>query len=616
MSYYFIIDSYKLSISSSIHQVDAPLDEQAESSAAGEMTQASLHQEVAPQHIVAAASTARSTKPMLDPLQRSPTLKTESADSDSATISATQSYAQSPATQSPAPSSSSPTTQASPEHKHASKNLQVAIKLLVSNSASGLIIGRSGSTISDLQVKSQTRIKLSQGGDYYPGTSDRVCLIQGYLSNAFLAVEMVLEKLYDLQASQQLPSAPAPALYELQNSSPAPASANTTAEVDSTAESAPDEDKASTTFIVRLLVPSTCCGMIIGRSGSNIKSLKEKSEVSYIQLSPKEHQVMIGGSMLSTSERIMTITGPNFSSCVKCVRIILNDMGQNPDICRYINMTTSYTRNLGAPPASSYAVAPPPGYFLDHEPFQQHIVSQPQLLESPPRYGMGDQFMQGQFCGTLPDTGLPIHQPDQSIGLLQQQLLTHQDSPSNYDMIQRQLYDQQGVMPSPARNIDSSAPSPSMMFPQYQQQPPVGQFWSPDATGGSPGRLSTYSGNISSIDQLSQSFQTQASLPRHPSHSSLHSAGSRPAATLQLGVPDARIGSILGRGGKTLTELQTVTRTKIRISQRGEFIPGTQNRVVTITGNTVQDVEHAQHLVNQRLDTSFSRSGSSSDLLD
>lgn len=224
--------------------------------------------------------------------------------------------------------------------------------------------------------------------------------------------------------------------------------------------------------------------------------------------------------------------------------------------------------------------------------------------------------MQGQFSGTLPDTGLPIHQPDQSIGLLQQQLLTHQDSPSNYDMIQRQLYDQQGVMPSPARNIDSSAPSPSMMFPQYQQPPPVGQFWSPDATGGSPGRLSTYSGNISSIDQLSQSFQTQASLPRHPSHSSLHSAGSRPAATLQLGVPDARIGSILGRGGKTLTELQTVTRTKIRISQRGEFIPGTQNRVVTITGNTVQDVEHAQHLVNQRLDTSFSRSGSSSDLLD
>jgi len=65
----------------------------------------------------------------------------------------------------------------------------------------------------------------------------------------------------------------------------------------SESESTPDE-KPPTSFIVRLLVPSTCCGMIIGRGGTNIKSLKEKSEVTYIQLSPKEHEVMIGGSTL------------------------------------------------------------------------------------------------------------------------------------------------------------------------------------------------------------------------------------------------------------------------------------------------------------------------------
>ena len=71
--------------------------------------------------------------------------------------------------------------------------------------------------------------------------------------------------------------------------------------------------------------------------------------------------------------------------------------------------------------------------------------------------------------------------------------------------------------------------------------------------------------------------------------------------TVQLGVADTRIGSILGHGGKKLTEIQALSRTKIRISQRGDFIPNTQNRIVTITGSTAQDVEHAQQLIIKRL---------------
>lgn len=569
------------------------LAKKAESSEAAEITQSSLQREMS--H--SAQHEAKST---------SPPMKTESVDIDSASISA--------GAPSPAPSSSSPTTHhASPppqEVKPVSNLLQVAIKLLVSNSASGLIIGRSGSTISDLQAKSQTRIKLSQGGDYYPGTSDRVCLIQGSLPNSSVAVEMVLTKLYELQSFQQLPSAAIPAAQVRPDT-------NTTTE----ALIPEDTTNASTSFIVRLLVPSTCCGMIIGRGGSNIKSLKEKSEVTYIQLSPKEHEIMIGGSTLSTSERIMTITGSNFTSCVNCVRIILNDMGQNPEISRYINMTTSYSKNLAtvAAPPSAYTVASTSGFFIEHEAFQQHVMSQsPQILESPSRY-------------------MQQIQPDPGLGLLQQHLMSHQGSPTNYDgiphgdlslpplvgdpsaMIPPQPYDQ-NVMSSPLRNPESAAQSAQMSFPQYQQQPPVGQtmpFWSPDGASGSLGRnaLPSASGNLSSIDQLTQSFTTQASLPRHPSHSSLHQhmAGSKPI-TVQLGVPDTRVGSILGRGGKTLTEIQAVSHTKIRISQRGEFIPGTQNRVVTITGSTTQDVEHAQNLVNQRLAGSFPRPGSSSEM--
>ncbi|KAL9184697.1 hypothetical protein ACHAXT_012667 [Thalassiosira profunda] len=489
------------------------------------------------------------------------TLLTASVDTDSASVSANTS---------PEPASPPPAAHVRPsaqEAEHMPNQSQVGLKLLVSNSASGLIIGRSGSTISDLQAKSGTRIKLSQGGDYYPGTSDRVCLIQGFLSNASIAVELVLAKLYELQSLQHLASTQTPVVG-----------------VDAPGETA-SEEAAPQSFVVRLLVPSTCCGMIIGRGGSNVKALKEKSKVTYIQLSPKEHEVLIGGSTLSTSERIVTITGPTFQSCVDCVRIILNDMGHNPEISRYVNMTTSYTRNVAgmvAPP-SAYTLAPAaPGFYVEHEPFPPHVLGQsPPTLESPPRYGMEGQFLPGQF-----DASSPGH-------------LTHQGSPTSYDAVGHPP-----MVPSQSYEQDPIAPGSS--FPQYQQP----TFWAPDASSGSPGRRLS-GGNIPSIDQLAQSFQAQASLPRHPSHSSLHSQTS---VSVQLGVHDTRIGSILGRGGKTLTEIQALSKTKIRISQRGEFIPGTHNRVVTITGNSLQEVEHAQHLVNQRLTASFSRSGSSSDL--
>lgn len=315
---------------------------------------------------------------------------------------------------------------------------------------------------------------------------------------------------------------------------------------------------------------------------------------------------------------------------MNCVRIIMNDMGQNPEISRYINMTTSYSKNMAMmAPASSYAVAPASGFFLDHEPYQHHIIGQPQLLDTPPRYGAGEQFMQGQYS-TSPPPGVGLQgQPDQGVGLLQQQLMSHQGSPGVYDAVAHAdsalplpIGDPSGMMRplSPQGNLESMAPA-SSSFPQYQpSQVTRTQFWPPEVSNSPPGRniLPTPGGDLPTLDQLSQSFQAQATLPllpRHPSHSSLqqHMSSAKPA-TIQLGVPDSRVGSILGRGGKTLAEIQALSRTRIRISQRGEFIPGTQDRAVTITGNTTQDVDHARQLLNQRLNPSIMRTRSSSEL--
>jgi RNA-binding protein Nova len=452
----------------------------------------------------------------------------------------------------------------------------VSLKLLLSNAASGLIIGRSGGTISDLQAKSLSRIKLSQGGGYFPGTSDRVCLIQGSLQNASVGVEMVLAKLYELQSLQHL--------------SPTPLMAN--------AKSSLPDESASTSFNVRLLIPSTCCGMIIGHGGSNIKTLKEKSEVTFIQLSPKEYDATIG-------ERIMTITGPNFSSCASCVQLILNDMALNPDISRYINMTTNYSKKL-ATVSSSSADAYSSGFFPEHESFQHQVVRQSQLLESRPRYGVSDHHLiPGQFVSSSP-------QADQSVDLLSYQLLQQQGSPAIYDpfahggvplpllgdpstIIQSQSYGE-SVMSSPPEMIDFGTLSSS--FPQYPA--PVChpmRYWPPYYSSTPKSNIpSSASENLLPVDQLGQNFSTQAL------------AGE---VTFVLGMPDNKIRSITGHGGKTLSELEALSHTKIQI--QGEYIPSTQNRIVTITG-TERDIEHAKHLVSQCLIGAFSRSNSSSEL--
>ena len=363
---------------------------------------------------------------------------------------------------------------------------------------------------------------MSQGGDYYPGTSDRVCLIQGALSNVEVAVEMVMAKLYDIHRLQHIEASATTRSGTVYNQSGNDSIFSTDAP-----------------FTVRILLPASSCGMIIGHGGSNIKLLKEKSHVSYVQLSPYTAEVLIGASALSTSERIMTILGPTFESCVTCIQVILNGLSQHPEICRYMNMTTSYSKVVLSAFQASYQTYQIPA-----------LMSQPQLYSSSPPFMPVDQCGIGQ---------------DQAIGF-------HQYSDSS---------------------IMSSSPQARAHATMQPTSPP--QFWSDASSGGTPG-----SSGMPSIAELTGSFQERVSLSDPPQHLP------PPASefSTQMEAPDNMVGSILGRGGKVLNRIQSRTQTRIRLSQRGDFVPGTNNRIVTITGTTSESVEHAMSLINERLASS------------
>lgn len=60
------------------------------------------------------------------------------------------------------------------------------------------------------------------------------------------------------------------------------------------------------------------------------------------------------------------------------------------------------------------------------------------------------------------------------------------------------------------------------------------------------------------------------------------------------------MGAIIGKGGEVISQLKSVIGVKIRISDRDDFVPGTRNRKVTISG-AADAVQIAQVLIHQKI---------------
>ena len=459
----------------------------------------------------------------------------------------------------------------SQEGKPHSSSYQSAIKLMVSNNVAGSIIGRAGQTISELQSESSARIKLSQTGDYYPGTQDRVCLVQGQHGTVKHAVKLLLERFYMLQEQQHT------------QHSWQPRKSNASGGFD---------------FVVRLLVPSSSCGMIIGKGGANIKHMEESSGVASVRLSPKEGHDQGGhpsASMASgTQERVVTLTGPTLESCVNCIFIIIDCMFANHEICRYSNMTTTYSSRNIAP--GSYApvqtgrplhLVPPSAEWESQGQYASFPVkrssSQPDLSHVSLEQQRREQSRMPQetFVGSGPQQELG--QRDPSVQQFNPSFIdTHSYSPEGTSMI---------------ANQDRGQRSNNQIAPMY-------------LLGGSGPSLdhTQIQNSTSAPDLLALNVQdslrisnSQAGQVEYNHFAPQLPQATRPGFTAQVLIPDNLIGSILGRGGTTLNELQMHSNTRIRISQRGEYVPGTRNRIVTIRGQTAHSVSLAQYLMSQRM---------------
>ena len=71
-------------------------------------------------------------------------------------------------------------------------------------------------------------------------------------------------------------------------------------------------------------------------------------------------------------------------------------------------------------------------------------------------------------------------------------------------------------------------------------------------------------------------------------------------STYEIAVPEMMVPSIIGTDNKLLTDLMRTTGARVQMSGKGEFIPGTYNRKLTVTG-PILSVQSAHMIVLQKL---------------
>ncbi|KAK7278615.1 hypothetical protein RJT34_23648 [Clitoria ternatea] len=70
--------------------------------------------------------------------------------------------------------------------------------------------------------------------------------------------------------------------------------------------------------------------------------------------------------------------------------------------------------------------------------------------------------------------------------------------------------------------------------------------------------------------------------------------------SVTIGVADGHIGLVVGRGGRNITDISQISGARIKISDRGDYISGTTDRKVTITGSQ-RAIRTAESMILQKV---------------
>lgn len=193
---------------------------------------------------------------------------------------------------------------------------QIAVKLLISNAAAGIIIGRGGQNRAELQELSEARIQLSKKNEFYPGTTDRILHLSGTIKAVLTALYHALVKLCAGTGGEEA-----------------------------------EPTRLSTQL--KFIVPAQVCGAIIGRGGVTIKSFSVDSGAN-ISVSPQEK----GRGF--EYDRIVTMSG-SLDQLLRAVALVMAKVAENPVYMSNMGMFLDYASASGSQARPS-SMAPPAAY--------------------------------------------------------------------------------------------------------------------------------------------------------------------------------------------------------------------------------------------------------------
>lgn len=323
---------------------------------------------------------------------------------------------------------------------------------MVPNHIAGSIIGKKGQTIALMQEQTGAKIKLSANNEFYPGTAERVVVILGELHQILSMLDLIYEKI-----RIEFPG---------RGSSPS---------------HLPERCKQ-----IKLIVPNSTAGMIIGKGGSFIRGITDETGAK-LQISQKATEI--------SGERVVTITGEP-EQVKAAAAVVITKCQDDPD--HALNNNLSYS-----------------GYSTSKS--------------------LRDGGGGGGTSGGIGAFG----------------------------------------------NLSSV----------------LGLGGGRDVAGTNPLLAQA---NLLASNQLPGSNPLTAMLGMQQFGVNPTAAAITTTATYEMSVPDHLIGIILGRGGKTLNEFTQFSNANISIAHKGEFISGTTNRKVVITGDPTS-VQMAYFLITQKI---------------
>uniref|UniRef100_A0A1I8J1L1 RNA-binding protein Nova-1 n=1 Tax=Macrostomum lignano TaxID=282301 RepID=A0A1I8J1L1_9PLAT len=438
----------------------------------------------------------------------------------------------------------------------------VLFKILVPSIAAGAIIGKGGEAIAQLQKEKGAKVKMSKSNDFYPGTTERVCLIQGTVDSIIAVCTCIMEQILEK----------------------------------------PDPNPKLTgdgKLNLKILVPNSTAGMIIGKKGAFIKEIMDASG-AFVQVSQKPKDQAL-------SERCVTVAGDSEANRAAAAMIVAK-IAEDPQSASCPNI--SYSDISGPPlravwrPGSPQQTAAPTG--------GRGLAQQLSLSSSQNSASSAQQFAQisaDALRASLRQSGYSEAASDEIVGAMA--------TLANYG-----FFNMQSLVPAqmPLISTPSTPMPPLVASPMNSYSLPHGSLSALQAPPPPPPINDGAAGAVAASNDFSSQLVTPGGgggdpgaaafiFPSGPAYENYGAAVAAAAAAAaatggvykrDVEVPESLIGVVLGPGGRDIAELQTATHTCIQVSKRGDSQTQSRNRVVSITGMQA-NVLKAERVIQQRV---------------